>query len=952
MRSLSALLIIGCAAAAATIKPYGWSPAKEYRYEYSSHVLSGIPELNQQYSGVRLTAEVRIQPQHDSTCRIQLEHPRFISYNEVLEEMEHDNVIRSSGQEETIPSEIKSWLEKPFTVFHKRGLVEKLETETGEPEFIVNIKKALTSRIQMDLSKAESRHAQNQVNSGETLPTFTTHESSIMGKCETIYTITRLPEHLIRDFEEKESMGTEACEGKEYYEILKTKNMNKCSEHPAYHWSFGIEMKGSEPTAMPAHSSVTRSIICGSLEDHFVRKVVTENKVITSTTGQAETKETMEISSVSTLNLKSVEGITEEISGPSSPKEHSSLVFEYPSGSPSSSRSLKQEASQQGRVGSHAPLPGLTSVPISFYPRTSSERERKQSFIEAFNEIIEASREISPSSKSEKDVSGLIVHATRFLGQLSLDDLKEIEEIFKSQHGEEKYDSVIEKAFYDLVSMTGTNPCVMLIKEKVLSGKMLRDPASWSWILSNTFRSIKTPTEELLGELVELLKTKPIHEDRVIRAAYVMGLTELINKACVNPETMKTEYPYKIFGQMCNEDMSIIKNDLIPYLTRKLRESSRTDMGSVITYVNALGNLGLEESSRELLEVVEGRISVSPHPRSVAVYKLIRPARQNPSIYKPVFLSLIENSAENPEVRMAAITALTYCSPSTADLQKLAVRTWFEPSRQVSSYIHSTLKTLSQLSGSVPEYDVIKVKAETALPLAKPNYEGYQYSRNLQVVKFFDSLKIAVSNKLAWTASEDSFYPRSTFISANTKGLTGNYNFLESAFYMQGAEDVLDKLYEMYGDFKVNGEIPQLQINKNKREVEEKMSKLDIKSEEHPRPEAFLNVKFLGLQKLWSFDEKYVTDIIHEVSSNMAKYQSQLERGMTYEYFKILDLSGSDCAFPTESGMAAYIALRNPTVSYNKAEIKSEWESVTSPRMEISMKGVTNYKRQLRAGVI
>ena len=244
------------------------------------------------------------------------------------------------------------------------------------------------------------------------------------------------------------------------------------------------------------------------------------------------------------------------------------------------------------------------------------------------------------------------------------------------------------------------------------------------------------------------------------------------------------------------------------------------------------------------------------------------------------------------------------------------------------------------------------MKAETALPLAKPNYEGYQYSRNLQVVKFLDSLKTAVSNKLAWTASEDSFYPRSTFVSAEMKGLSSNYKFLESVFYMQGAEDVLDKLYELYGDIKVDGEVPQLEINKNKKEVEEKMSKLNIRSEEHPRPEAFLNVKFLGLQKLWSFDEKYVTDIIHEVSSNMAKYQSELERGLTYEYFKILDLSGSDCAFPTESGMAAYITLRNPTVAYSKAELKSKWESVTSPRVEMSMKGVTNYKRQLRAGVI
>ena len=350
MRSLIALIALGCVAAG-SIQNYGWSASQEYRYTYSSQVLTGIPELNNQFSGVRLSAQVRIQPRRDSTCRIQLEHPRFVTYNDVLEiRGEH---ISSEGQEEEIPSHLKTWLEKPFTVFHKRGLVEKLETENGEPEFIVNLKKALTSQIQQDLSKAESVRGQNQVQSfrgEEVLPVFISHEASIMGKCETEYTITKLPEYLVREFEEKEGQeeSSRVCNGKEYFQIIKSKNLDRCTERPVYHESVGVWSKndGSESSSLPSQSSVTKTIICGSLDDHIVRKIVTENRIISSATGRFESNEKLDVSSISTLKLESVEEKREEISGPSSPKEYTSLVFEYPSGSTTSSRSLKQEMIQ------------------------------------------------------------------------------------------------------------------------------------------------------------------------------------------------------------------------------------------------------------------------------------------------------------------------------------------------------------------------------------------------------------------------------------------------------------------------------------------------------------------------------------------------------------------------------------------------------------------------------
>ena len=992
MRSLSVLFLIGCVASS-YIQPHGWTHSQEYRYRYSSQVLSGIKELNSQYSGLRLLAQVQIQPRQDSTCRIQLDNPRFVSYNDVLE-WSQDRLV-SPGQEENIPSNIKTWLKTPFTVFHKRGLVEKIQTENGEPEFIVNMKKALVSKLQYDLSNVDSQNiqGQNQVqrgNQGESLPIFKNQESSILGKCETVYSINKLPSYLVKEFEDSENKrsvphgeqqndsenqnsGSKVCKGKEYYEIIKNKNLDNCSDRPVFHQSYGVWSKtdGSGASSYPSSSSHVRTIICGTLQDYVIRKVVSENKIISSASGRYESNEKLSITSFSTLELESVESVRKEISEPSSPKGYPSLVFEYPSGSPLSSKSMKQEQKQQQgqqnqQVGQqhgqqvqtdelqekHAPIPDMTSAPRHFYPRSEDQRDLKQNVVDLFAEIIESAEKMTESSKKEKDVAALSIIASRAIGQLSYNELKEVESNIKAQYGNDRNEAVVQKVFFDLVSIVATNPCMKLIKDKVISGEMNQDPASWSWILSNALRSVKTPTEELLEELVDLLKTDNIQKNRVIRAAYAMGLTQLVNKACINSNSVRNEFPYKIYGQFCNKDMNVIKNNLVPYLAQKLQESSKTDMSALITYVNALGNLNLEETSMELLKVVEGRLSSPSHPRAVAIYKLIDATLRNPSIYRPVFKSIIENVAETSEVRIAAVTALTYSHPSTADLQKLAIRTWFEPSRQVSNYISSTLKTLSQLHGSLPELEFLKEKATSTIHLAKPSQEGYQSSRNMHLTYFVESLRSSVHHKVQWVSSEESIFPKSIHFKAEMRGQDSDIESLETSFYMQGAEHIIEKLQDMYDNFKSQGNNQQSQLNENKRETQEKLRKLNIQDREVLKPEAHLTLKFMGLQKLYSFDDKMVADIAQRISSGIMEQGASLEQGLEQEYMKIIDLSGADYALPTESGMPAFISRRNPTVAYNKFQLKSEKVSGERPKIDIKMKGVTNYMRQVVVGVV
>merc|ERR1711970_1177571 len=624
MRSHYALLFLSCVGASA-IKPYSWSTNKEYRYKYSSQVLTGIPEINNQFSGVRLTSEVRIQPKHDSTCTIKIENPKIVSYNDEDMKITGDWTPKEThGKVEEVSETIKTWLESPIIVYHKQGRVEKIETENGEPEFIVNIKKSLVSQLQHDLSKSlYSDESSNKVRRGDEevyVPSFKTEETSILGNCETVYSVSRLPKSRVQEFEEQEShrrsrdwekrrVDEEArlCEGKNYYEILKTKNLDNCVDRPVYHKTFSIS-PASEASDYPTYQSLmTRTIICGSLEDHIIRKSSSENRIYMSTAGELHSREMIDVFSTSTLSLLSVESSDNEISRPSSPKRYTSLIFEYPSYSHINAKSLKQQQQQhqqqqqqQQQQNLHAPLPDLTSSPLTFYPRTQTESELISIAIEVFSNIVKESEKMSETARFERDVSGLAAHATRVLGDLSYSGLKEVENSIKNLVGEEKYETFVEKAFYDLVAITGTNPCLMLINDKIRSGEVSKDTTYWSLIISTSLRQIRTPTELLLKKLAATMKSPMVQEDRIIRASYVLGLTNLVHRACINEQSSKREFPSQVYGKFCDKDIDVIQKELIPYLKEELKKAPRSDTNIIRLYVTALGNLGTRETTEEL----------------------------------------------------------------------------------------------------------------------------------------------------------------------------------------------------------------------------------------------------------------------------------------------------------------------------------------------------------------
>lgn len=67
--------------------------------------------------------------------------------------------------------------------------------------------------------------------------------------------------------------------------------------------------------------------------------------------------------------------------------------------------------------------------------------------------------------------------------------------------------------------------------------------------------------------------------------------------------------------------------------------------------------------------------------------------------------SLASNVGERYEVRMAALGLLLMSNAPLVMWQKFAAASWFEPNRQMGSYIQSLIDSLSKVPPSTPLFD-------------------------------------------------------------------------------------------------------------------------------------------------------------------------------------------------------------------------------------------------------
>ena len=251
---------IACVQAKSTLR-YGWAPDTESVFRLESQVLTGIPDIqNSHYSGIKFTAQARVQAFPDYTLRIKLDQLQFITLNGQISLTEANRVIGNggigSGAKEHLPNDFRKFLEEPMLVHLKRGLVQSFFVSEHEPVAVTNIKRSLLAQLQLDLSGSQlietarnpiCFHKPNvQPPSKVMIPYYSLLEKSLHGNCRSIYNINPLSSSRAIELEQeltKEEQaaqlspsvgGKTACDGKKYFEIVKIRDLDSCDFSPVF----------------------------------------------------------------------------------------------------------------------------------------------------------------------------------------------------------------------------------------------------------------------------------------------------------------------------------------------------------------------------------------------------------------------------------------------------------------------------------------------------------------------------------------------------------------------------------------------------------------------------------------------------------------------------------------------------------------------------------------------
>ena len=156
---------------------------------------------------------------------------RYSKFNERLSEDKSENWRQLEVPEASpVPSEHQTYLEYPIEFSMQDGEIRDIKVSEEEPQWATNMKKSLVSLIKVQLPSQHDQKS-NSVRGSTSFPKiWEVMEQGVDGKCENTYQVNEIPESELQELVEAKYISRERCLNKKIYHVMKTRNINKCSE--------------------------------------------------------------------------------------------------------------------------------------------------------------------------------------------------------------------------------------------------------------------------------------------------------------------------------------------------------------------------------------------------------------------------------------------------------------------------------------------------------------------------------------------------------------------------------------------------------------------------------------------------------------------------------------------------------------------------------------------------
>ncbi|XP_064476654.1 uncharacterized protein LOC135390733 [Ornithodoros turicata] len=863
---LLSLLVIGSVS--------GFQVGKEYRYDYDGTIQiteSGIPADT---VGFAFRCEVIVQPQEDHTHLKVVNFELDIVDKGVADFNAYEFSYRSSAS-------LTEHIEKPFAVKFTNGKFVNIELDEDEPLWSQNVKRALASLFQVDLT--EGRNADPHARE------YSTFEESISGNCETLYVLS--------------DDVTDDHEGN--FEVTKARNLENCTYTAmAFYGNFHAktcQSCGSREARPLILNAEAKYKLHGTPANFVVESAVaTASKVLNPfRSGKVTTMHERR-----SLHLAAVEEAITDTATSDSLQVHTSLAEKQPT-----STSLQK---REDLGNNNAFLHGYN---------ISLNRQK-------YPQYFDALADLHFNEDDYKDALHKGSPAQRFVGVYHTFigfDYNETAGLFKpdwdsqlggepeedDQSPERKHEKDKRALFLDLLKASGVNQhinlFISLVEERKLTSAEVED------FISKLPLNVLEPSEAVLHGIIDLCKLPFVKERERLEGACLLVLGTLIERNC-----QRADIDDKEDGGFCKPEIveRFYDYNIVP---ADVRNQSHYLSG---VYFEIAGRLATRRAVRQLSRFVSPQVQC-PELRQGSAWGLVRAGTKHPNLVRQILLPIFKNTSESHPIRIAAFVGVTATHPDLYLLRHIAREIIHDPSDQVASYVTSFFREMAK--SKHPCYADLSRKLEYVLPVWNgvsrfARTPGHTESRFTMTNIDYEEYGYYGAVQTSIIMSEDSYLPLSVHY-AKTDCFNGFcYDTMSLTYQGYG----VDRLYAAMVSPRPGKKQSLWNFFGRRRTPRgaEEHQKLDSSLPITPRDFKPISARF----KLNFWGHRIATWDLEETFSHLLREPSKIGENLAHLFITKLQRAGENKYFslfpvmvvqiPTDMGLAAYLELKGSGFFY------------------------------------
>jgi hypothetical protein len=941
----------------------------EYRYLYDGQILTGIPDINNQYSGARIRAVVKIQLGPKDLMQVEKVfvgslHERFVQDPHVMVPLDaFEQVTEQDAPFEEV-------LRKPVRFNYENGKIRDFEVVEDDPSWSINIKRAILSTFHLSLTDREQPEDETRRPNPETNELrkkqrqgasededneeyFTVVEDGIGGRCEASYLIVQMPDepeftYPIYDTEIQGKQRTlRSADSFNVLNVTKTFDYRNCEFRPfvfkGLHFSSPCPHCDSDSESffdMLESAAHTRYNISGTKKEYIIDSAITE--AVYKVTPRSHFAGSI----VAYANVTTVLIASGPVSGPIQFAEQNSnqidglhmidakytkregqfVLFE----TPEADRPIKQNP--------------------AYWPNVANKPQKVRAL---FEKLIQGMQQKEIHSYT----ANLIGEIDRFL---SYSDEEELEQTWTqirtvSVEGFEKEE--IEHVFADLLVSAGSKCTFSFLKKLLTEGRLTGSVVRDVLALLSLKLDATIIDQEVIEQMLELVQHEKLQQDAFTKRAAWLSFGTLVHKACAHvvydarvawkavegkyngqqqpQSTRKTE------RRTDDEEPENLRcpiefrQRIAQQVADKLKSADEEEK---ILAIKTLGNMGLKETLDELQQVAEDD-STPVYIRTQAIYAIRHIAPGHSDEVLEVLMPIYRQSKNPTQVRIAAFVIILATQPELPAIQEVAQSLNREVDLDVASYVYSSLTTLA--NSTDPCLKNVTRDIRLALEFASPINADWRHSKGLYKGEFIPALKSGLFWEVNTVMDKDAPIARAGNFRLHANLMKKSLDLFEVTFETEGMGESMRKFIgnfsaESLADV-LSGKAPRRSPRNTEVPAPEDLSEinqlLNIQPREPKELRGTASIKFFGQEtRFVVINPQTVSRFLVELMTQSKDVSSKLlSEGLQIDQRRALLLLNTRIEFPSVLGVPVGASLRLPIFGGMKGNLKVQMEPKPQP---------------------